>query len=124
MPTHPDTVGVALLHWLLSGAAVLVVARLMPGIKVRSYLSAIGLAIVAGFFNTIAWHWLAPLSYAFAILTLGVGAIVVNGLVFLLAGKVVPGVSISGCFTAALASFAVTFVSWAMNLALASVLPR
>ena len=47
--------------------------------------------------------------------SVGFGALVINGLLFMLADAVVPGVEISGCITAVLASLGVTFVNWAMH---------
>ena len=102
-------------HLLLSGVSVLLVAAFLPGIKVKSYGAALGMAIVAGVFNAIAWQFFAPLTVTFAVLTLGLGALIVNGLVFLFAGKLVPGVEISGCTTAAIASLGVTFLNWVMH---------
>ena len=54
-------------------------------------------------------------STAPAVLTVGVGALVLNGVVFLLASKVVEGVRISGCMTAAIASLGVSLVNAAMH---------
>ncbi|HEX7601786.1 MAG TPA: phage holin family protein, partial [Polyangiaceae bacterium] len=77
---------------------------------------AVLFALVVAIFNAIAWTLLAPLSWGFAILTLGLGALVINGILFLLASKVVEGVQISGCVTAAFASLGVSIVNWAMHL--------
>ena len=123
MHHHTDPWTVALAHWLLTGVSVLVVGAVLPGVKVKSYGAAVGFAIVAGVLNAIAWHFLAPLSFAFAILTLGIGALVINGLLFVIAGKIVPGVEISGCITAAIASLGVTFVNWLMRLVIGGWAP-
>jgi uncharacterized membrane protein YvlD (DUF360 family) len=41
----------------------------------------------------------------------GVGGFVINGLVFLVAARIVGGVRLSGCIMAAVASLCVTFVA-------------
>ena len=107
---------VAVVHLLLTGLRVLLVGKLLPGVRVKSFVSAVAFAFVVGILNAIAWTLLAPLSITFSVLTLGLGALVINGVLFLLADAVVPGIEISGCFTAVLASLGVTFFNWAMHL--------
>ena len=109
----------AIVHLLVTGLSVLLVAKVLPGIQVKSYGSAVLFAFVVGIFNAIAWYLLAPLTWTFAILTLGVGVLIINGLVFLFAGNVV-GVKISGCTTAAIASVCVSILNWLMFLVIGS----
>ena len=106
---------VAIVHLLLTGLSVLLVGKLLPGVQVKSFTSAVAFAFVVGILNAVAWTLLAPLSLTFSVLTLGLGALVINGVLFLIADAVVPGVQISGCITAALASLGVTFFNWAMH---------
>jgi len=112
---HHTPLVVAVVHLLLTGLSVLIVGKLLPGIRVKSFGSAVLFAFVIGLLNAVAWTLLAPLSITFTVFTLGFGALVINGVLFLLADAVVPGVEISGCFTAVLASLGVTFVNWAMH---------
>jgi len=100
---------------LLTGLSVLIVAKLLPGIRVKSYGSAVTFAFVVGILNALAWKVFAPLTFTFAFLTLGVGALIVNGVLFLIAVAIDNGVELSGCFTAELASMGVTFVNWLMQ---------
>jgi putative membrane protein len=107
----------AIVHLLVTALSVVLVAKILPGISVKSYGSAVAFAFVVGIFNAIAWYLLAPLTWTFAILTLGIGVLIVNGLVFLFAGNLV-GVKISGCTTAAIASVCVSILNWAIFLML------
>src|SRR5262245_23986948 len=97
-----------LVHWvvhlLLSGVSVYVVAALMPGIKAKSFGSALAFAFVVGILNAVLWTVFAPVTIPFKYLTLGIGGLIVNGIIFLIAAKIVGGVRISGCFVAAIAS--------------------
>jgi uncharacterized membrane protein YvlD (DUF360 family) len=52
-----------------------------------------------------------PLALPFKVLTLGLGSWLINGFVFLIAGRLASGVEVSGCLTAVLASIGVTFVN-------------
>jgi len=108
---------VTLGHLLVSGLSVFIVAKLMPGMKAKSFGSALAFAAIMAILNAIAWHFLAPLTVTLTILTLGVGALVVNGVLFLIAGKI-SGVEFSGCIVAALASAFVTLVNWGIEYAL------
>jgi putative membrane protein len=114
----------SIIHLLLTGVSVLVVSKILPGVKVRSYGSAVLFAFIVGILNAIAWTFLAPLTWSFTVLTLGVGALVINGLLFLIADAAVPGVQISGCFTAALASVGVTLINWVMHFFLGKWAPH
>jgi len=120
---HPSSLVVGIVHLLLTGVSVLIVGKLLPGVRVKSYGSAVFFAFVVGVLNAIAWTILAPLTITFSILTLGLGVLVINGLLFLIADKVVAGVEISGCVTAALASVGVTVINWLMHLFLGSWAP-
>jgi putative membrane protein len=120
---HQSSLVVGIVHLLLTGVSVLIVGRLLPGVRVKSYGSAVFFALVVGVLNAIAWTILAPLTITFSILTLGLGVLVINGLLFLIADKVVAGVEISGCVTAALASVGVTVINWVMHLFLGNWAP-
>ena len=104
-----------ILHFLLSGLGVLLVAKILPGIEVKAFKNAVAFAVVLAIFNAIAWSFLAPLTYTFTALTLGFGFFVVQALVFLVAGNVVNGVRISGCITAGIASIALSVVNAAIH---------
>jgi putative membrane protein len=105
----------ALVHLLITGLSVFIVAKVLPGITVKSYGSAVWFAFVVAILNAIAWRLLAPFSVTFSVLTLGFGILIINGILFLIAGRLSKGVEISGCFTAALASVGVTVMNWAMH---------
>jgi putative membrane protein len=117
---HPIVLG--LVHLLLTGIAVFIVAKLMPGMRAKSYGAAVFFAFVMAVLNAIAWHFLAPLTVTLSVLTLGLGALVINGVLFLMAGKVT-GIEFSGCITASLASLAVTLVNWGIHAVIGNWTP-
>ena len=113
-----NPLGLAIIHLLLTAVSVFIVAKIMPGIQVKDYVSALKFSFVAAILNAIAWGLFGILTIPFAVITLGIGGLIVMGLVFLLSAKVVSGVSISGCATGALASLGVHLVNWGMHLVL------
>lgn len=108
------------LRFLVNGVAVLIVASFLPGMKVDRFRDAVLFAVVVAFFNALAWTVFGLLTIPFTVLTLGIGALIVNGLVFVLADKVVKGVTISGWVVGAIAAVLVSVV----NSALSSLLLR
>jgi putative membrane protein len=112
-----------LVHLLVTGVSVLLVSKVLPGMEVRSYGSAVLFAVVVAILNTLAWHFLGVMTFPFAGLSFGLGALVVNGLVFLAADKVVSGVKLSGCLTAILASIGVTLVNGLLEVFLGKWAP-
>lgn len=112
---HDHSLALAVVHLLLTGVSVLIVAKFLPGVQVKSYGSAVVFALVVAILNAVAWYLLAPLTWTFAVITLGVGILIVNGLIFLWAGNLV-GVRFSGCATAAIASVCVSLLNWVMHL--------
>lgn len=107
-----------LIKLLVLAFSVLVVAKALPGIRVERYGSAVAFAFFVALLNVIVWGFFGLFTWPFAILTLGVGAFFLNGLVFMLASGFVRGVQISGCFTASLAALCVTLVNAALRVLL------
>lgn len=104
-----------LVEFALSAVSVLIVSAVLPGMKVRSFIDAFLFAVVVAVLNVLAWHtFLAIFSVSFSVLTLGIGFFIVNGLIFLLAQKVVRGVEISGCFIASVAAVLVSLCNSAI----------
>jgi putative membrane protein len=110
---HHTSILVPVVHLLLTAVSVVIVAHVLPGIYVRSYFSAVKFAIVVAILNAILW---GPLAHAFTWLTLGIGGLILNGVIFLIAGSLVGGVRISGCLTGALAAGGVWLVNQAMHI--------
>jgi putative membrane protein len=108
---HQPTLVASLVHLLITGLSVYVVAAIFPGIRARSFGSAVWFAFVVGLLNAVLWTLFWPLALPFKVLTLGLGGLLLNGLVFSLAGRISRGVQVSGCITGALASIGVTILN-------------
>ena len=100
------------LRLILNALAVLIVARIVPGIYVSGFVPAFfaGLAIVV--VNTVLRPILQVLALPFSILTLGFFALVVNAVLFWLAATFVPGVVVTGFWPA----FWGAIVFWLVSL--------
>lgn len=89
-----------LLKWLLSAAALLLVAYLYSGVQVQSFTSALIAAFVIGLFNAVLRPVLVVLTLPVTLVTLGLFLLVVNGLVFWLASGLLGGLQVSGFWAA------------------------
>jgi putative membrane protein len=104
-----------LIHWLLSGLALLIVARLVPGIEVDSVRAALIAALVIGLVGATVGLILKLVLLPFIILTLGVVYFLINGLLLKLASEFVPGFRVNGCLPAVLGSILLSIVDYALN---------
>ena len=85
-----------LLVWILNAVALLIVAYMLPGIVVTSFGSALVAAVVLGLLNTILKPVLQILTLPLTVITLGLFLLVVNALVFWLAGSILSGFKVAG----------------------------
>jgi len=74
-----------ILQIIISSVAVYFTAWLLPGISVKSFGSAIIVAIVLGILNAIVKPILQFLSFPITVVTLGLFLLVINALIILLA---------------------------------------
>lgn len=82
--------------WILNAVALLAVAYVLPGIVVASFWSAMGAALVLGLLNTLVKPLLILLTLPITIVTLGLFLLVLNALVFWLAGSLFKGFQVEG----------------------------
>jgi len=98
-------------HLLLTAVSVLVVGKLLPGVTVKSFAHAVLFACVVAVINALAWGKLGAIRGVPQLVSGGVGSLLLTTLVFYTAGKVAPGVEVSGCVTAGLGALAVSFLN-------------
>lgn len=89
-----------ILRILLSALAVVVLAKLLPGVHVASYGTAIIVAIVLALLNLIIKPLLILFTLPVTILTLGLFLLVINAIIILLADGFVGGFEVDGFFMA------------------------
>lgn len=77
-------------------------AYLFDGVKIKGFLSAIGVAILLGLINTFIKPLIVLLTLPLTILTLGVFVLVINAWILLMIGKLMDGFSINGFWWAVL----------------------
>lgn len=104
-----------LIHWLLSGVALLIVAQILPGIQVDGLGAALIAALVIGLVSATVGIVLKILLLPFIIVTLGIVYFLINGLMLKLASALVPGFRVVGCLPAVVGSILLTLVDYLLN---------
>jgi putative membrane protein len=100
---------------LVNGAAILLAARLVPGVGVRSVTSALIAGLVLALINAIVRPILVVLTLPFTLVTLGLFIFVLNAFCFWLASVFVPGLTVVGFWAAFLGALIVSVVSWILT---------
>ena len=109
-----------LLVWILNAVALLIVAYILPGITVASFGSALIAALVLGLLNAVVKPVLVLLTLPLTIVTLGLFLLVLNALVFWLAGSILKGFQVEGFWWAVIGAIVYSIVSTALAGLLAS----
>jgi putative membrane protein len=104
-----------IIHWLLSGVALLIVSWILPGIEVDGFGAALIAALVIGLVSATVGFVLKLVLLPFIILSLGLVYFVINGLMLKLASEFVPGFRVIGCLPAVLGSILLTIVDYVLS---------
>lgn len=105
-----------LIHFVVSTIAILITAYILPGVSVSGPLSAFVLAVVLGAINLILRPILILLTLPITILTLGLFALAINGLLVMLASYIVPGFTVDSFLWALLFGIVLAVVGWVLEV--------
>ncbi|MCB2211228.1 phage holin family protein [bacterium] len=95
--------------------AVMVTAYILPGIVVESFWAAVVTAIVLSLMNILLKPLLVILTLPVTILTLGLFLLVINALMLLLVGAIVPGFGVDTFWWALIGSVIISLISSLLN---------
>ncbi len=107
-----------LVSWAILTVAILIVASVLPGVKVKSLATAIVAAAVLGILNALVGPILLVLTLPITLITLGLFIFVINALLFWLAGALVPNFEVRSFWSALGGSIIVSIVSYLVNVIL------
>jgi putative membrane protein len=100
-----------LLKLCVSAASLLIVAYVVPGFKVGSFLSALVTAFFIGLANAFVWPVLIFLTLPLNLLTLGLFTFVVNGMVLKICAFFLPNFDVKTWGAAILGSVLLSIVT-------------
>ena len=104
-----------LIKLIVSALAVIITAYLLPGVEVKSPLTAVLVAAVLSFLDAIVKPIMILFTIPITIVTLGLFLIVINAIMILLADYIVDGFVVHGFWWALLFSFILTVVTSILN---------
>lgn len=107
---------ILLLRWLLFALAIIFVAWLVPGIYVDNFQSAMLVIVIIALINIFIRPLIVLITLPINILTLGIFGLVINALLFMLAGYLAPGFGVDGFLSAFLGSIVLSFLGLVINM--------
>lgn len=101
-----------LIIWIVEALALVLLSYLLDGLTIaRGFSNALLAAAAIGLLNAVLWPILTYLLLPFAVFTLGLLALVLNGFIIWLAGQIVPGFGVATLGTAIWAALGTTAVN-------------
>lgn len=104
-----------LLHWLISGVGLIIVANFIRGIELDGFVAALIAALVYGLLSATLGLILKIVTIPLVILTLGLFLVVVNALMLRLTAAFVPGFRVLGFCPAFFGSILLTIIDWLLR---------
>ena len=112
-----------LVKWSLSAVALMFLAYLLPGIVVKSFGSALLAAAVIALLNSIVRPILIVLTLPVTVVTLGLFLLVINALMFWLAGSMLSGFEVSSFWWALAGAIVYSLLSMVVDMAMQQLFP-
>ncbi len=106
-----------LARWLISALMFLVIANVVPGIHVESFVTALLMALLWSVITMILKPVLLILTLPVNILTFGLFTLVINGFLFWFLARLVPGFQVAGFGVAMLGALALSLLHMIVHLA-------
>jgi putative membrane protein len=103
-------------NWLVSAAALWLVARIIPGIQVRDFGSTLVATIVIAVVNFFVGPILRFLGFPLIFLTLGLFTLIINAFLLKLASLFTPGFRVHGFLAAIFGSIVLTVLTFLLRM--------
>ena len=100
-----------LVVWVIQVVSLLVMAWLLSGVTVEGAGTAFVVVAVIALVNAMLWPLLSHLILPFAVVTLGLASLILNGALILLTSALVPGFDVDNLWTATVLALGMTAVT-------------
>jgi uncharacterized membrane protein YvlD (DUF360 family) len=97
--------------WLLTAGGLMLLSAIIPGFHVTDVAAALGLAAAIGLANALVWPLIVRIALPFTVLTLGLGALVLNGAIVVGAASLDPGVEIDSLWDGVAVALGLTVIN-------------
>ena len=105
-----------ILTWVLNSFALFFVMKLVPGIQINHFQDLLVATLVLGLLNAFLRPIVLLFTLPVTILTLGLFTLVINGVMFYLASKLVEGFHVTGFGSAFVAALLFSLFSFVLNM--------
>ena len=99
------------LRWLVLALGVTLATKIVPGITCSDGTTLLAVVVLLSFFNAILKPLLVLFTLPFILVTLGLGVVVINALLFMFVGRLVDGFSVAGFWPAVGGSLVVSITN-------------
>ncbi len=100
-----------LLRWIVLALGVMLATKIVPGIACNDGVTLLAVVLLLSFFNAILKPLLVLFTLPFILITMGLGVVVINALLFMLVGRLVDGFHVSGFWAAVGGSLVVSLTN-------------
>jgi putative membrane protein len=104
-----------LVRWLLLALGVMLATRIVPGIRCEDAGALVWVVILLSFFNAVVFPVLVVFTLPFILVTMGLGIVVINAILFLIVGRLVDGFHVGGFWSAVGGSLVVSATSFVLK---------
>ncbi len=105
-----------LVRWIVLALGVTIATKIVPGITCDNGSTLIVVVLLLSFFNAILKPLLVLFTLPFILITMGLGVLVINALLFLLVGELVSGFAVDGFWAALLGSIVVSITNLLVSM--------
>ncbi len=110
-----------LIKFLMMSLAILIIAKVLPGMRLKGIKTAFVVALVYSLLNIIFFKLLIFITFplvALKYLTLGIFGIVINAVLLVITDKILEDFEMSGFGTALIAALGITVLNLVLSFAL------
>jgi putative membrane protein len=94
---------------------VVIATHLVPGIHCSDFGALVAVVVLLSFFNAILRPVLVLFTLPFIIITMGLGIIIINAILFLFVGRLVDGFTVEGFWPAVGGSLVLSVTNFVVN---------
>ncbi|MBI2270769.1 MAG: phage holin family protein [Bacteroidetes bacterium] len=104
-----------IIQLIVSALAVLISSYILPGVEVDNIVTALLVAAVLAFLNTVIKPIMVLLTIPVTVLSFGLFLLVINAFIIILTDKLIDGFQVRGFWWALLFSLVLSFVTSVLN---------
>jgi putative membrane protein len=104
-----------LVRWIVLALGVMLATKLVSGIQCDDGATLVVVVLLLSFFNAILKPLLVLFTLPFILVTMGLGVVVINALLFLLVDRLVDGFHVASFWSAVGGSLVVSVTNWLVS---------